>query len=81
MATSPFIVTEHTIDCQYIREYPWATTSQDAPLKLLVKKYTPTNNTCPQPGDVTLIGAHGSGFPKVSTILSLPHWCFYEHVV
>ena len=56
---------EFVIDTQYLREYPRATSSQDALLKLAVKKYTPTSNPNPQPGDVTLIGSHGCGFPKV----------------
>ncbi|KAL4879337.1 Alpha/beta hydrolase family-domain-containing protein [Aspergillus karnatakaensis] len=64
MPTSPFTVTEHVVDAQYMREYPHATTTQDAPLKLAVKKYTPVNNENPQPGDVTLVGFHGAGFPK-----------------
>ncbi|KAL4884941.1 Alpha/beta hydrolase family-domain-containing protein [Aspergillus karnatakaensis] len=64
MAASAFIISEHTIDCQYIREYPHATSTQNAPLKLLIKKYTPVNNTSPQPGDVTLIAAPGTGMPK-----------------
>ncbi|CAG8899638.1 unnamed protein product [Penicillium egyptiacum] len=59
-----FTVTEHTIDAQYIREYPTATLSQDSPLQLVVKKYTPIDNPNPQPGDVTIIGAHGCGLPK-----------------
>ncbi|KAJ5748699.1 toxin biosynthesis protein [Penicillium nucicola] len=66
MATSnfPFQVTEHTIEGQHIREYPRATATEDAPLKLLIKKYTPLDNLNPQPGDITLIGFHGTGFPK-----------------
>ncbi|KAL3474101.1 toxin biosynthesis protein [Aspergillus californicus] len=62
--TSPFTVAEHIIDTQYIREYPNATIAPDSPLKLVVKKYTPRDNPNPQPGDVTLIGTHGCGFPK-----------------
>ncbi|KAJ5945439.1 hypothetical protein N7516_005607 [Penicillium verrucosum] len=64
MANPIFTVTEHLIDAQYIREYPRATTTQDAPLKLSVKKYTPTNNQNPTEGDITLIGMQGTGFPK-----------------
>ncbi|KAE8152093.1 toxin biosynthesis protein [Aspergillus avenaceus] len=64
MPEGPFIVKEYLIDAQYIREYPRATSTQDAPLKLAVKQYTPVDNQDPQPGDVTLIGAHGAGFPK-----------------
>ncbi|KAK1148136.1 hypothetical protein N8T08_010775 [Aspergillus melleus] len=64
MSYFPFSITEHVIDGQYIREYPRATVSQSARLKLVVKKYTPTDNPNPQPGDVTIVGAHGGGFPK-----------------
>lgn len=60
-----FTVTDHTVDCQHLREYPRAAAPQDAPLKLLVKKYTPVDNPHPQPGDVTLIGVPGTGLPKV----------------
>jgi hypothetical protein len=35
------------IDAQYIREYPTATVSQDAALKVVVKKYTPVDNPIP----------------------------------
>ncbi|KAL2823231.1 alpha/beta-hydrolase [Aspergillus cavernicola] len=59
-----FTITEHSIDCQYVRHYPRATSAQDAPLKLLLKKYTPVDNQNPQPGDVTLIGVPGTGLPK-----------------
>ncbi|KAJ6100082.1 hypothetical protein N7467_001617 [Penicillium canescens] len=60
----PFTVTEHIVDGQYIREYPRATVSQASCLKLVVKKYAPIENPNPQPGDVTIIGAPGGGFPK-----------------
>lgn len=65
MASSPFVVTNHLVDAQYIREYPHATSTQEAPLKLAVKKYTPIDNQNPLPGDVTLIGVPGTGIPKV----------------
>ncbi|CAG7916434.1 unnamed protein product [Penicillium olsonii] len=64
MAQFPFTVSERIVDGQYIREYPRATASQDARLKLAVKKYVPVDNPHPQPGDVTIIGAPGGGFPK-----------------
>ncbi|OQE39947.1 hypothetical protein PENCOP_c006G08443 [Penicillium coprophilum] len=67
MADSPpaaFTVTEHVIDTQYIREFPNATISQDSPLKLVVKRYTPIDNPNPRPGDVTIIAAPGCGLPK-----------------
>ncbi|CAG8195474.1 unnamed protein product [Penicillium olsonii] len=64
MAQFPFTVSERIVDGQYIREYPRATASQDARLRLAVKKYVPVDNPHPQPGDLTIIGAPGGGFPK-----------------
>jgi hypothetical protein len=65
--TTRFNVKEHIIDASHIREFARATASaQDAVLKLHVKQYTPKDNTSPRNGDVTLIGAHANGFPKVS---------------
>ncbi|PYI09829.1 alpha/beta-hydrolase [Aspergillus sclerotiicarbonarius CBS 121057] len=64
MASSPFIITEHIVDCQYIREYPRATRSTEDALKLAVKQYTPKSNPNPRPGDITIIGSPGGGFPK-----------------
>ncbi|KAJ5118968.1 hypothetical protein N7448_010676 [Penicillium atrosanguineum] len=62
--SSPFQVAEHVIDGQYIREYPRATATPDAPLKLCIKQYTPVDNPNPQPGDITIVATHGTGFPK-----------------
>jgi hypothetical protein len=63
---SRFKVQEHTITTSYIREYTRATASgQDEDLKLAVKQYTPFDNQDPKPGDVTIIGGHANGFPKV----------------
>ncbi|PWY96220.1 alpha/beta-hydrolase [Aspergillus sclerotioniger CBS 115572] len=64
MASSPFITTEHIVDCQYIREYPRATRTTEDALKLVVKKYTPKSNPNPRPGDITIIGGAGGGYPK-----------------
>jgi len=62
---SPFNVIEHIIPCQHIREYPRATIGeQEEVLHLAVKQYIPKDNPYPQPGDVTIIGAHANGFPK-----------------
>lgn len=64
---SSFHVKEHRVEAQHIREYPKATAhSQDEVLHLAVKQYIPKSNPNPQPGDVTVIGAHANGFPKVS---------------
>lgn len=64
--SSFFRINEHIVDSQYIREYPGATlNSQEEPLKLSVKQYTPLDNEGSGIGDVTIIAAHGNGFPKV----------------
>ncbi|OIW25285.1 alpha/beta-hydrolase [Coniochaeta ligniaria NRRL 30616] len=62
---SAFHVKEHTVEAQHIREYPKATAhSQEEVLHLAVKQYIPKSNPNPQPGDITVIGAHANGFPK-----------------
>lgn len=68
MTSSSFTIKEHVIDASYMREYPRGAWPQNAPLKLAIKKYIPADNLNPQPGDVTLIGAHGAGFPKVGLL-------------
>lgn len=68
-----FRIVEHTIAGQHIREYAGATRyDQEDVLKLNVKQYIPmsTQDRVP-PNALTLIGAHGIGFPKVwETLLS-----------
>ncbi|KAI9644500.1 hypothetical protein NHQ30_006521 [Ciborinia camelliae] len=65
MNSTIFEIKEHTLECQHIREYPRATsTTQEDILKLAIKQYTPRDNPHPQPGDVTIIGAHANGYPK-----------------
>ncbi|KAL4936609.1 hypothetical protein BDV06DRAFT_227729 [Aspergillus oleicola] len=59
-----FTVEEHVIESQHVREYPRATKPGSTALKLVVKKYTPTSNPNPSQNDLTIIGAHGSGYPK-----------------
>lgn len=67
MSTTNFNVKEHIVEAQHIREYARATSfSEEEILKLAVKQYTPLDNPNPQPGDVTIIGAHANGFPKAS---------------
>lgn len=62
---SIFRVQEHTIPCQYVREYPGATLEdQEDDLFLHVKQYTPLDQSHSLPGAVTIIGAHANGFPK-----------------
>ena len=65
MSTTYFSSTEHTIPCQYIREYPNAVKSDDVALKLVVKEYRPLDPATENaPNAVTIIAAHGNGFPK-----------------
>ena len=66
MSTNFFSVKSHVLPCQHIREYSRATKhKQEETLYLDIKQYTPLNNLNPQHGDVTIIAAHGNGFPKV----------------
>lgn len=61
-----FIINEHSLPCQHLREYAHAiSTSEAAVLRLAVKEYIPRENPNPAPGDVTIIGAHANGFTKV----------------
>ncbi|KAH8665859.1 Alpha/beta hydrolase family-domain-containing protein [Tricladium varicosporioides] len=65
MSSSVFDIKEHTVECQHIREYARAAAnSQEDIFHLAVKQYTPLDNLNPQPGDITVIGAHANGFPK-----------------
>ena len=65
MASQVFSITEHTLPCSHIREYARSTAdSQEDVLHLAIKQYTPRDNPNPQPGDLTIIGAHANGFPK-----------------
>lgn len=65
MSSSPFRIVEHVVPSQHIREYPGATANGQETLNLAVKQYIPLDNPNPQPGDVTILGAHANGFPKV----------------
>lgn len=64
--TSPFRVVEHIIPGQHIREHPHALRGrQETALKLAIKQYIPCDQTEPiLENAVTIIGAHGNGFPK-----------------
>lgn len=67
MSSTMFATQTHVLPCQHIREYPGATLNeQEDVLHLELKQYTPLDNPNPKPGDVTIIGAHACGFPKVS---------------
>ncbi|KAF2823352.1 alpha/beta-hydrolase [Ophiobolus disseminans] len=64
MSSPDFEIIEHTSPCSYIRQYPHSAKSDDAVLHLAVKEYRPLK--APEPGleTVTIIAAHGNGFPK-----------------
>lgn len=64
MTTLHFSFTEHILPCQYIREYPNAVKTDDAPLRLAIKEYRPLNIINAATDAVTIIAAHGNGFPK-----------------
>lgn len=69
---SNYRLVEHTIDCSHSREYLAETANGDTDIpKLAVKQYIPHDNPNPQPGDVTIIGAHANGFPKVAKLNTL----------
>jgi hypothetical protein len=68
MISNTFDIKEHILDAQHIREYPRALGNlQEDILKLAIKQYTPKDNPNPSPGDVTIIGAHANGYPKVGS--------------
>lgn len=64
---SSFRVVQHVVNGSHTRDYISATANgdEDTP-RLSVKQYIPLDNPSPKPGDVTIIGAHANGFPKVS---------------
>lgn len=65
MSTLSFSITEHIIPCQYLREYPRGTKSDNAPLRLAIKEYRPHDDKVSSLGtSITIIAAHGNGFPK-----------------
>jgi hypothetical protein len=74
---SPFRVIKHSVNAQHIREYPAATAGrQEDVLQLAVKQYVPLSHPDPQPGDLSIIGAHANGFPKE---LYEPPWAEIYH--
>ncbi|RMZ75710.1 hypothetical protein DV738_g5338, partial [Chaetothyriales sp. CBS 135597] len=74
MSPYPFRIVQHRVPAQHIREYPRALLNeQETVLYLDVKQYIPIDNPNPQPGDVTILGAHANGFPKE---LYEPLWAY-----
>jgi hypothetical protein len=66
MQSGHFRIVGHVVPCQHVREYPRATAdAQEETLSLSVNQYIPLDNLTPNLGDITIIGAHANGFPKV----------------
>lgn len=65
MSAAVYRIQEHTVPTSHIREYPRATIDdQEEVLHLAVKQYTPRDSFRTK-SEVTVIGAHANGFPKV----------------
>lgn len=68
MSADNFIIHEHAIPAQHIRELPNALAvdegTPEATLYLSVKQYIPKNNINPQRGDITIVGFHANGYNK-----------------
>ena len=64
----PFKIVEHIIPGQHIREYPKSTKyGQETVFRIAIKQYISLDDTSlASDRAVTIIGAHGNGFPKVS---------------
>lgn len=71
----PFDIVEHVIPGQHIREYVHSINGpQEIILQLAIKQYIPKDRLDPVPNNaVTVIAAHGVGFPKVRTSISMHH--------
>lgn len=62
-----FNVVEHVIPGQHIREYVHSINGpQETVVQLAIKQYTPKDRPSPvSKNAITIIGTHGTGFPKV----------------
>lgn len=69
-----FHIREHVVPTSHIREYPGATAhDQEELLHLHVKQYTPADVTEHALDAVTIVGATGIGFPKVSHLMVISY--------
>ena len=67
-----FSIKEHVVPTCHIREYPGATAhSQEEVLHLHVKQYTPLGVFDDTLVQITIVGTHAIGFPKVGIIAGL----------
>ena len=70
---SVFNVVEHVLPGQHIREYVHSINGpQETVIQLAIKQYIPKDRPSPVPKNaITIIGTHGTGFPKVRAPLFL----------
>lgn len=66
MFATKYTVTEHTSPCSFVRQFPHSAKSEDAVLQLAVKEYRPQTSDASHEDAVTIIAAHGNGFPKAN---------------
>lgn len=68
---SVFNIVEHVLPGQHIREYVHSINGpQETVIQLAVKQYVPKDRASPVPKNaITIIGTHGTGFPKVVSSL------------
>ncbi|KAL6703798.1 hypothetical protein ACN47E_009097 [Coniothyrium glycines] len=59
-----FTIIEHTSPCSYIRQFPHSAKNDEAVLRLAIKEYRPRNQAVGDGDAVTIVAAHGIGFPK-----------------
>lgn len=63
MSSKNFIIKDHAVPGQYIRELPNAlAVDENTSLQLHVRQYTPRSNPHPKPGDITIIALHACAF-------------------
>ncbi|KAE9362647.1 hypothetical protein N431DRAFT_490406 [Stipitochalara longipes BDJ] len=63
MSGTNFIVKEHIVPCQHIREGFITASADDPAWRMQVKQYIPRNNSAPNEGDITILSSHANGFP------------------
>ena len=70
---SVFNIVEHVLPGQHIREYVHSINGpQETVIQLAIKQYVPKDRLDPMPKNaITIIGTHGTGFPKVCIFLAL----------
>jgi hypothetical protein len=73
MSTLNFTVTEHISSCSYIRQFNHGAKHDDAVLRLAIKEYRPRTPLKSTQEPVTIIAAHGNGFPKVFANFLVSH--------